>query len=267
MNNIANTFFRTFFIQGAWNFMKFQNFGLSFCLFPHLKRIHKNDNDLKKAVLRHFEIFNTQPYMASFVIGNIVFMEEKFNEFGEERLRQIKQSLACAFASIGDRIFWARLRITTFLLTLILYFALSLNQNSFSNNYIIFLSLIIPTAIYDIFSLYIRYYGLKKGYTSSSVSYCGLDFLNWNKIIRNLSYFNFAIMLTVIIMLISTALVYRIGFSNINNIFLLQIIFLILTIMMQRYFRQKKHKFILLIIGVFFLSVLFNFIMGFLKLC
>ena len=72
-----NLFFRSFFLQTGWNYMKYQNLGLTFVMLPFLKETYQNDRDALPSVLqRYLEIFNTQPVMASFCFGALARQEE-----------------------------------------------------------------------------------------------------------------------------------------------------------------------------------------------
>src|SRR3989338_860771 len=103
-------FFRSFFIQAGWNYERFQNLGFAFSMQPALEKIYPDREKLKAALLRHLQLFNTQPYMASFVLGNMAGLEERAAAGPEARLKSlpgVKQALASSYASIGDNIFWS----------------------------------------------------------------------------------------------------------------------------------------------------------------
>lgn len=216
--------------------MKFQNLGFVFALEPVLKRVYKGE-ELKQAYMRHIEIFNTQPYMAGFILGNVAGMEEK--KADEAQILKIKQSLACAYASIGDRIFWARLRISVFLITILLYFITTVLQ-LLPPLKAAFTALIIPTVLYCAFSTYIRAAGIRKGYLCSGVGNCGLDFFDWNKIISISSKANFFILAVIIFCGLFSCVFYRTGFSKDNELFVFEFIFVVTSILIHRYFRAKK---------------------------
>ena len=61
-------FLRSLFIQSGWNFERFQNIGLCFALMPLFKKIWPDSLKFKTALVRHFGIFNTHPYLAGFII-------------------------------------------------------------------------------------------------------------------------------------------------------------------------------------------------------
>ena len=72
-----NMFLRSFFLQTGWNYMKFQNIGLTFVMMPFLKRLYKDDQEALPSVLqRYLENFNTHPVMASFCFGALAKQEE-----------------------------------------------------------------------------------------------------------------------------------------------------------------------------------------------
>ena len=77
-----NLFLRSFFLQTGWNYMKYQNLGLTFVMLPFLKETYQNDRDALPSVLqRYLEIFNTQPVMASFCFGALARQEEEKMSF------------------------------------------------------------------------------------------------------------------------------------------------------------------------------------------
>ena len=128
-----NMFLRSFFLQTGWNFMKFQNLGLTFVMMPFLKQLYKDDQDALPSVLqRYLENFNTQPVMASFCFGALAKQEEavaraesvtKFKEKVTE-WASIKKSLSITTASIGDRLFWGTLKPLTLLMALFIWLML-----------------------------------------------------------------------------------------------------------------------------------------------
>ena len=70
-------FIRSFFLQTGWNYMKFQNLGFFFVMWPFLKHLYRNDRDALPSVLsRYLATFNTQPAIASFCFGVLAKQEE-----------------------------------------------------------------------------------------------------------------------------------------------------------------------------------------------
>jgi mannose/fructose/N-acetylgalactosamine-specific phosphotransferase system component IID len=112
-------FRRSLLLQAGWNFERMQSLGLAFCLEPWLERCWAGqDGAVREARLRHQEYFNTQPYMASLVVGMVCALEEEAAAApaGERRdrlvgrLRTLKTAAASALAGVGDALFWGALR-------------------------------------------------------------------------------------------------------------------------------------------------------------
>ncbi|PIS46599.1 MAG: hypothetical protein COT17_07780 [Elusimicrobia bacterium CG08_land_8_20_14_0_20_51_18] len=232
-------FLRSFFIQAGWNYLRYQNIGYLFCVHGRLRKIYEKDEAFRKALLRNFEIFNTQPYMSCFVIGNALKMEEApENPEKEKNILQIRQSLACAYASIGDRLFWARLRIAAFAVTVFLVVLLMNPMDLSGLVKLSFLSLLLPTLLYAGFSVYIRWKGLGYGYDCGGKSSCGLDFMNWNRLIKfsSLAGFGLSAFLLVFFSFVFVYSAAGAGTARIPG----HLLFAISAIAAQRYFRARK---------------------------
>lgn len=251
-------FMRSFFIQGAWNYMRLQNIGYLFIVKNRLKDIYPDKNSFKKAILRHFDMFNTQPYMASVVIGNVLRMEEKDLKGKESNIISIRHRLACAYASIGDRLFWSRLRIVAFELTVFI-FVLFFNPMDFQNMIkVIILAVFAPTLLYALFSIYIRWKGFDWGYQCGGKDLCGLNFIDWNKIIKFSSLIGFLLSVFILFFLSFMFVYSLIGKSIWNLIFnLFPILF---GIFVQRYFKNKKKTLLSPIVAIILFSFLFEFL-------
>ena len=194
-----NMFLRSFFLQTGWNFMKFQNLGLTFVMMPFLKQLYKDDQDALPSVLqRYLENFNTQPVMASFCFGALAKQEEavaraesltKFKEKVTE-WASIKKSLSITTASIGDRLFWGTLKPLTLLLAISIWILLGVNffeteplqpvtaWSAFAAGAAAFL-------VYNTIALFVRWQGLQIGYESDESSCFGLTRFDWNRTIYN----------------------------------------------------------------------------------
>lgn len=213
---MLSMFLRSLLIQAGWNYQRSQNIGFAFSLLPALRKIYAAPEALKAAVLRHLEMFNTQPYMAGFVIGNIAGMEEALalrpgsgqsgrggGEAQEKNVRDIKQALASSYASIGDRIFWGRLKPMTTQLCIAVWLLagfygwLFTEAGSDTSELVLLAGPLLGMAVYGAFALSLRWIGLKKGYACGGGDNCGLDALDWTKLIRRLSLAGFALSLTI----------------------------------------------------------------------
>ncbi|OGS12619.1 MAG: hypothetical protein A2234_05790 [Elusimicrobia bacterium RIFOXYA2_FULL_58_8] len=200
---MAAMFCRSFFIQAGWNYERFQNLGFVFSLLPALRRIYPDKAGLKNAILRHMEIFNTQPYMANFVLGNVARMEAGAAASLEPdaRLKNmpgVKQALASSFASIGDRVFWGRLKPMTTQVCLLVWTLAGFYGWLFTGRaeqpslWLVFAGPLAGILGYSAVAVYLRWIGLKKGYACGGTASCGLDAVNWPGIIRFLSAAGFA---------------------------------------------------------------------------
>lgn len=207
---MLSMFFRSFFIQAGWNYERFQNLGFAFAIMPALRKIYAPGEKFNAAVLRHLGIVNTQPYMAGFVIGNIVRMEEELAgrpadaEF-EKKLLGVKSALASGFAAIGDRIFWGRLKpLTTQLCVLVwlgagFYGWLFTGAEFRPSPAVLFGGPLAGILVYGVFAVYVRWVGLKKGYDCGGCSNCGLDAVNWPGLVKALSVTGFAFSLLIVL--------------------------------------------------------------------
>lgn len=109
-------FWRSFFLQALWNVRGMQNLGFLFCMMPTLRRLYSGP-ELVAALERHARFFNTQPYMAGFVLGVTARLEEEHGsdrgaarEAHPKRLEMTKGTMGAALAGIGDSLFWSTLR-------------------------------------------------------------------------------------------------------------------------------------------------------------
>ncbi len=127
-------FGRSLLLQAFWSFERMQSLGFAFCLDPWIERCWSGrDEEIREARLRHQEYFNTQPYMASLVIGMVCALEEAAAGATDadrpakiERLKALKSAAAAALAGVGDAMFWGALR--PFCAALALTCALALRQ-------------------------------------------------------------------------------------------------------------------------------------------
>ena len=201
-------FLRSFLIQAGWNYERFQNLGFAFCLQPALEKIYPDKEKLKAALLRHLQLFNTQPYMVSFVLGNMASLEEKAAAAPDQEARLksmpgVKQALASSFASIGDRIFWGRLKPMTTQLCLLVWAAGGFYGWLFTGlDTPVSMALLLagPLAgiiFYSAFAVYWRWRGLKAGYACGGEASCGLNCADWPRLIRLLSTAGFLMSLAI----------------------------------------------------------------------
>ncbi|HAM34374.1 MAG TPA: hypothetical protein DEB40_08985 [Elusimicrobia bacterium] len=111
-------FLRVLCLQAGWSFERMQGLGFAYCVDPWLKQCYAGRaGERRAAQLRHQEYFNTQPYMASLVLGMVCALEEEAAAIEGaqrteklDRLRALKTAAAAALAGLGDALFWGTLR-------------------------------------------------------------------------------------------------------------------------------------------------------------
>ena len=72
-----SVWWRSFFLQGSWNYERMQNGGWAYSLIPAIKKLYKTKEERSAALTRHLEFFNTHPYVASPIIGVTLALEEE----------------------------------------------------------------------------------------------------------------------------------------------------------------------------------------------
>lgn len=77
-----------------------------YALAPALRKIYPNDDDYEKALLNESKYFNSQPYMASLIIGAALGMEEQLGIEGADTIQNFKTGIMGPTAGIGDSLFW-----------------------------------------------------------------------------------------------------------------------------------------------------------------
>ncbi|MBI4801839.1 MAG: PTS system mannose/fructose/sorbose family transporter subunit IID [Elusimicrobia bacterium] len=267
-STLLSMFLRSFFIQAGWNYERSQNLGFVFSLLPALKNIYVHPEALKRAVLRHLEVFNTQPYMAGFVIGNVARMEEGLappffqkgqstgenSEALEKNMQGIKQALASSFASIGDRVFWGRLKPLTTQLCIVIWLGAGFYGWLFTGAGSevpaagLFAGPVSGMAVYGAFAVYLRWQGLKKGYACGGGANCGLDAMDWRKLIRRLSLAGFA--LSIVITLAAFALLIEFNRGLVSKSDLALKIGLVLSVLVVHRLARKFGRSIFFAIGL-----------------
>ncbi len=112
-NDINKVFIRSTFLQSSWNFERMQSLGFCFSIIPIINKLYNNNKKKKKAIKRHLEFFNTQPYMVAPILGVVIALEEqKANgiNINKKTINNIKIGLMGPLAGIGDPIFWGTVR-------------------------------------------------------------------------------------------------------------------------------------------------------------
>jgi PTS system mannose-specific IID component len=105
-------FWRSLFLQAAWNPRGMQNVGFAWALLPALERLYPGGEALTRATERHLSCFNTHPYAAAAILGGAIHHEARIarGEEPAERVVAFKSALMGPLAAVGDGFFWLSLR-------------------------------------------------------------------------------------------------------------------------------------------------------------
>ena len=111
---IKQTFWRSFPLQGCFNYERQQAVGWLYGMVPGLKEIYQDDEEgLKEALSRHTSFYNTSPQMTNFIQGVCLAMEEEHHKnpaVTGDSIVAVRTALIGPLAGIGDSIFWGTLR-------------------------------------------------------------------------------------------------------------------------------------------------------------
>jgi PTS system mannose-specific IID component len=108
-----SVWFRSFFLQGSWNYERMQNGGWAYALIPAIKKLYKTKEERADALKRHLEFFNTHPYVASPVIGVTLALEEDRANglpIDDITIQGVKVGMMGPLAGVGDPVFWFTVR-------------------------------------------------------------------------------------------------------------------------------------------------------------
>lgn len=153
--DIFKIFIRSFYIQGSWNYQRMLNLGFCYSILPILDKIYKKDEDRSKFLKRQLEFFNAHPYFASFALGATARLEEQYlNEqwSSDKPISMLKNRLCGPLGAIGDKLVWRTVKPLVAMLGVLIT---------------IFYGIVGPIVlivVYNVPHVYLRYYGVVKGY-------------------------------------------------------------------------------------------------------
>lgn len=104
---------RSTFLQGSWNYERMQNGGFAFSMIPALRKLYPKKDDMKSALKRHLEFFNTHPYLAAPILGVTLALEEdRANgaDVDNQAISGVKVGMMGPLAGVGDPVFWYTVR-------------------------------------------------------------------------------------------------------------------------------------------------------------
>ena len=109
-----NTYFRSTFLLGSFNFERMQSIGFAVSMIPAIKRFYNTKEEQAEALARHLEFFNTQPWVASSIMGVTAAMEREKaagKDIDDAAITNVKVGLMGPLAGVGDPIYWGTARI------------------------------------------------------------------------------------------------------------------------------------------------------------
>lgn len=110
--DLLGMFWRSFFLQASWSFDRLQSLGFAFAMVPVLRRLYPDQRQFSERLNEHLEYFNTQPYLASFVLGATARAEEDMvaGVAPASAPGEIKRNLMAPLGALGDSFFWGALK-------------------------------------------------------------------------------------------------------------------------------------------------------------
>ncbi len=226
---LLSVFMRSFFIQSSWGFGKMQGLGFASAIEPGLEHIFKDRARRLDALKRHLVFFNTQPYMASPVLGAALRLEEEASDNGGKisAAPDFKARVAGPYGALGDSFFWGSLRPMCSCAGALVSLAFG------------FWGIISFLLSFNIMHCWMRWHGLNQGYRlgPSVVSYIkSLDLPEAGQMMRNIS----AGMLGVIAAIAAWRLFAVPGFSPGSPPFAMTGVLIFLAAVMLVYMLLKK---------------------------
>jgi PTS system mannose-specific IID component len=106
--DFVRVLYRSFFIQAAWNYERMLGLGYSACLIPFVRKRITGQAERSDSLKRNLVFFNTHPYMASWILGAVMKLEDQNVE--PSQVDRFKKRLSSSLAAVGDQLFWSHLK-------------------------------------------------------------------------------------------------------------------------------------------------------------
>jgi mannose/fructose/N-acetylgalactosamine-specific phosphotransferase system component IID len=111
--DLLRVFWRSLLIQASWSYDGMQSLGFSYALLPVLRKLYPDRIEFDERLRLHMEYFNTQPYLASFILGAVVRLEEDRAAGCVSPATDasgLKAALMAPLGALGDSFFWGALK-------------------------------------------------------------------------------------------------------------------------------------------------------------
>lgn len=198
---ISQLFWRSFALEGSFNYEKMQALGFAWAMFPAIKLYCKTPQEQVEALKRHTAFFNITPNICTFSLGMAASMEKEYAEkkdMDPSTINAVKVSLMGPLSGIGDSFFWGTFRVIA------AGVGISLAQQGSILGPILFLLL------FNVPHLIIRYYCTIWGYQ------LGSKFIQTsyeNGLIQHMTKLATVIGLTTVGAMIATMVTFNVGFT------------------------------------------------------
>ncbi len=146
-----------------------------------LRRLFKDSARRSAFINRHLNFFNAHPYFSSFALGAIAKVEyDLYQEENDDfyKLDRLKNALIGPLGAIGDQLVWATIKPASILIGM-------LGVMLLPEFHVKIIFLVVLLALYNIPHIYIRIFGLIKGYIAGFEIYKLLNLENF-KTVRNI---------------------------------------------------------------------------------
>ncbi|WP_317759426.1 PTS system mannose/fructose/sorbose family transporter subunit IID [Liquorilactobacillus mali] len=104
--DIARAGRRAFISSSAFNYNSGMAPSVVWALFPALRKIYKNDDDLVRSLDNHMKYYNCNPIVSPFIIGATTALEDQQGIQSLDAVQDMKTGLMGPMSGIGDTIAW-----------------------------------------------------------------------------------------------------------------------------------------------------------------
>ena len=89
-----------------------QSIGFAYAIEPVLRKLYPDPAEYVSRLRLHMEYFNTQPYLASYILGAVIRMEEDraLGRNADDDVSGMKAALMAPLGALGDSFFWGALK-------------------------------------------------------------------------------------------------------------------------------------------------------------
>jgi PTS system mannose-specific IID component len=112
LGDLFGVFWRSLLIQSSWSFERMQTLGFCYAIEPVLRKLYPDQTEYEARLRLHLDYFNTQPYLASFILGATVRLEQDraSGRNGAADVPGLKTALMSPLGALGDSFFWGALK-------------------------------------------------------------------------------------------------------------------------------------------------------------